>query len=118
MKIKTFIGVTILLALIAATAGAADTRTYDRPLESTWDEAVKAVRDVDFVLLDSDRSEHTFSMRTKSWRSHKKGREIEVELSGDHTQATVTVRAADPDEAVKLAKAIARYMVALDERMD
>lgn len=118
MKMKTFIGVTILLVLTAAVAGAADTRTYDRPLESTWDEAVKAVRDIDFVLLDSDRSEHTFSMRTKSWHSHKKGRVIEVEVSGDHTIATVTVRAADPDEAVKLAKHIARYMEALDERMD
>lgn len=107
-----------LLALVAGVAGAADTRTYDRPLESTWDEAVKAVRDVEYVLVDSDRAEHLFTMRTKAWHSHKKGRAMEVELSGDHLSATVTVRAADPDDAVKVAKAIARYMAALDQRMD
>jgi len=118
MRYRTFTAVAIVLALTAVVAGAADSRSYDRPIESTWDEAVKAVRDIDFVLLDSDRSEHHFTMRTKSWHSHKKGREIAVELSGDHTQTTVTVRAAKSDEAVKLAKAIARYMEALDERMD
>lgn len=118
MRYRTFFVVATLLALTAAVAGAADTRTYDRPLETTWDEAVKAVRDADFVLLDSKRSEHHFTMRTKSWHSAKKGRVIDVELSGDHTTATVTARAADPDEAVKLAKAIARYMAALDARMD
>ncbi len=118
MKYRTFIVVSTLLVLIAAVAGAVDTRTYERPLETTWDEAVKAVRDAEFVLLDSKRSEHHFTMRTKSWHSSKKGRVIEVELSGDHTSATVTVRAANPDEEIKLAKAIARYMAALDERMD
>ncbi len=106
------------LALVAGIASATDTRTYDRPLESTWDEAVKAVRDVEYVLVDSDRSEHRFTMRTKAWHSHKKGRAMEVELSGDHMSATVTVRAADPNDAVKVAKAIARYMAVLDERMD
>lgn len=113
--------IVILAALIILTAGlaeAAETRTYDRPIESTWDEAVKAVRDVDFVLTDSRRSEHRFTMRTKAWQSHKKGRSMEVELSGDHLTATITVRAADPDQAAKLAKAIAKYMAALDKRMD
>lgn len=108
----------VLLALVAGVAGAAETRTYDRTLESTWDEAVKAVRDVEFVILDSDRSEHRFTMRTKAWYSHKKGRSMEVEVSGDLSSATVTVRATDPDDATKVAKAIARYMAALDERMD
>lgn len=113
--------IVILAALIILTAGlaeAAETRTYDRPIESTWDEAVKAVRDVNFVLTDSRRSEHRFTMRTKAWQSHKKGRSMEVELSGDHLTATITVRAADPDQAAKLAKAIAKYMAALDKRMD
>lgn len=118
MRHTKFVIVATLLVLAAGVAGAADTRTYDRPLESTWDEAVKAVRDVEFVLTDSSRSEHRFTMRTKAWHSHKKGRTMDVELSGDHLSATVTVRAADPDEAVKLAKAIAKYMAALDKRMD
>jgi len=107
-----------VLVLIAGLAVAADTRTYDRTTESTWDEAVKAVSDADMVLLDSHRSEHTFTMRTKSWHSHKKGREMEVAITGDLQHATVTVRAANADEEAKLAKAIARYMAALDERMN
>jgi hypothetical protein len=107
-----------VLVFVAGVAAAADTRTYDRPIESTWDEAVKAVTDADMVVLDSHRSEHTFTMRTKSWHSHKKGREMEVAITGDLQTATVTVRAANPDEESKLAKAIARYMAALDERMN
>ena len=118
MRHTPFVIAATLFGLAAGMAEAADTRTYDRPLESTWDEAVKAVRDADMVLLDSDRSEHNFTMRTKAWHSHKKGRTMEVELNGDQFTATVTVRAADPDEAVKLATAIARYMAVLDERMD
>jgi hypothetical protein len=118
MKHVQFVFVAALLFLAAGLAEAAETRTYDRPIESTWDEAVKAVRDVDFVLTDSRRSEHRFTMRTKAWQSHKKGRTMEVELSGDHLTATITVRAADPDQAGKLAKAIAKYMAALDKRMD
>jgi len=118
MRHRQFVIVATLLVLAAGVAGAAETRTYDRPIESTWDEAVKAVRDVDFVLVDSRRSEHRFTMRTKAWHSHKKGRSMEVELSGDHLSATVTVRATDLDKSAKLAKAIAGYMAALDKRMD
>ena len=118
MRLTAFLVVVALLTLVAGTAGAADTRTYDRPIESIWDEAVKAIRDVEYVLVDSDRSEHRFTMRTKAWHSHKKGRAMEVELSGDHLRASITVRASNPDDAVKVAKAIARYMAALDERMD
>jgi hypothetical protein len=118
VKIRTFVAVAILLVWFTAAAGAADTRTYQYPLESTWDEAVKAVRDADLVLIDSDRGEHRFTMRTKAWHSSKKGRVMEVELSGDHLTATVTVRAADPDEAVKLEKTIAEYLAVLDQRMD
>jgi hypothetical protein len=118
MRRRSFVVITALLVFAAAVAGAADTRTYQRPLAGTWDEAVKAVRDADLVLLDSDRSEGRFTMRTKAWHSSKKGRTIEVELSGDEHTTTVTARAADPDEEVKLAKAIALYMAALDDRMD
>lgn len=118
MRRTTFLVGIVLLALVAGIAGATDSRTYDRTLESTWDEAVKAVRDVEYVMLDSDRSEHRFTMRTKAWHSHKKGRSMEVEVSGDLSSATVTVRATDPKDAAKVAKATARYLAALDERMD
>ena len=118
MRRPSFVVIAALLVLTAVVAGAAETRSYQRPLETTWDEAVKAVRDADLVLLDSDRGDHHFTMRTKSWHSHKKGRVIEVELSGNDLSATVTVRAADPDEEVKLEKAIAEYLAALDERMN
>jgi hypothetical protein len=118
MRLKSSVVLATLLVLTAAVAGAADTRTYQKPLESTWDEAVKAVRDAELVVIDSDRSEHRFTMRTKAWQSHKKGRVIEVVLSGDERTTTVTVRAADPGEEVKLEKAIAAYMAALDDRMD
>jgi len=118
MKRRSFLIITAMVVLAAAAAGAADTRTYQRPIESTWDEAVRAVRDADFVLLDSDRSEHRFTMRTKSWHSHKKGRVIKVELNGDELSTTVSVQAADPAEAVKLEKAIGLYLAALDDRMD
>lgn len=118
MRRSSIVGCVAILVLVAGLAGAADTRTYDRPIESTWDEAVKAARDAEMVVLDSHRSEHRFTMRTKSWHSHKKGREMEVELNGDEITATVTVRATDPDEESKLAKAIARYLTALDARMD
>lgn len=107
-----------LVALAVGIAAATETRTYDQTLESTWDEAVKAARDIEYVILDSDRSEHRFTMRTKAWYSHKKGRSMEVEVSGDLSSATVTVRAADPEDAAKVAKAIARYLEALDDRMD
>jgi hypothetical protein len=108
----------ILLVMAAGFVLGADTRSYDRPLEVTWDEAVKAVRDAELVLVDSDRSEHRFTMRNTKWYSHKKGRTMEVELSGNETEATVSVRAVDPDDERTLGKAIARYMAALDERMD
>ncbi|MEE4270540.1 MAG: hypothetical protein V2I67_02625 [Thermoanaerobaculales bacterium] len=118
MNRPAFLVVTILVLLTAGVAAAADTRTYDRPIESTWEEAVKAVRDAEMVMLDSSRAEHTFTMRTTSWYSHKKGRVMEVELDGDLSSTTITVRAADPEQEEKLVKAIARYLAALDERMN
>lgn len=118
MKRSLVVAAVLLLALTAGLAAAADSRSYDRSLEVTWDEAVKAVRDADLVLLDSDRAEHRFTMRDKRWHSHKKGRTMEVELSGNELEATITVRAADPTDEPKLVKVIARYMAALDERMD
>ena len=118
MMQRRSVAVVAVLVLAVTYVGATDSRTYDRPLESSWDEAVKAVRDADLVMLDSSRSEHHFTVRTKAWHSAKKGRVIEVHLSGDLSSTTVTARAGDPEDAPKVAKAIARYLAALDDRMD
>ncbi len=104
--------------LLSATFLAADSRSYERPIGTVWDHAVKAVRDVDFVLIDSNRSEHEFTMRRKSKLNHKKGLVMEVKLSGDHTHATIHVRAANPEKIEKAAKHIRKYLDALDRRLD
>jgi hypothetical protein len=118
MRTSPIVIAAVMIIAVAAAAIAADTRTYDRPLETTWDEAVKAVRDAELILLDSDRDEHVFTMRTTTWHSRKKGRAMEVELVGGLTSTTVTVRAVNPDDEPKLVKAIARYLTALDDRMN
>lgn len=113
--------ITLLFALVVLSSGiaTAENRDYDRPINSVWDAAIKAIRDVDFVLTDSDRSNYEFEMRTKSWYSHKTGMTMEVTLTatGD-SSTTISVVAADPERAPKLAKHIAEYLLALDDRMD
>jgi hypothetical protein len=118
MRFRPFVVIAALLVLTAVVTLASESRTYQRPLESTWDEAIKAVRDADLVMIDSDRSEHRFTMRTKVWYSRKKGHAIEVQLSGDERATTVTARASDPEDEDIADKPIARYLEALDKRMD
>ena len=103
--------------VLCAPVFAAHNRTYDRSIEGVWDEVVKAVRDVDFVLIDSDRSKHELTMRTKSRLSSKRGMVMEVKLTREHSLTTVHVWAADPAKAERLAKHILRYLEALDRRM-
>ncbi|MCP4897266.1 MAG: hypothetical protein GY906_09880 [bacterium] len=111
--------VLFLIATFGSGLAVAENRNYTKPIESVWDAAIKAVRDVDFVLLDSNRMEHEFEMRTKSWYSHKTGMTMEVTLvATSDSSTTISVTAADPERAKKLAKHIAEYLVALDERMD
>ncbi len=113
---------TVIFCLVVILLGApllgADSRSYERPIETVWDHAVKAITDLDFVLIDSDRTEHELTMRTKSKWTHKKGLIMELRLSGDHTHATIYVRAVDPEKVEKTAKHILRYLDALDRRLD
>ena len=111
-------GLIALLVLPCLPAAADDARTYERPINTVWDHAVKAIRDVGFVLIDSNRAEHELTMRTRSKLSHKRGLVMEVTLTGDHTVATIHVRAADPEKVEKTAKHIRRYLDALDKRLD
>ena len=107
-----------LALLIVSIAGAGQTRTYDTTLEVTWDAAVKSVRDVDFVLMESDRGEHIFTMRTKSKISHKRGLRMRVELTRSGGQTAVHVESIDPRKAEKAARHISNYLNALDQRLD
>ena len=104
----------VVMLLGAAVVAADQSRSYEWPLEVTWDEAVKAVRDAELYLSSSKRSDHWFLMRTKK----KGGVEIRVTLSGTHQAATVEVRAADPADAKKAAKHVDRFLAALDRRME
>jgi len=104
--------VVLLLGGVAALAGQA--RTYEKPIEVTWDEAVKAVRDAELYVADSNRPEHWFVMRTK----RKGGHEIKVSLFGTLQEATVQVEAVDPEDDQRTAKHVSRFLDALDRRMD
>ena len=93
---------------------AGQARSYSKPIEVTWDEAVKAARDAELFVADSNRSEHWFVMRTK----RKGGYEIKVSLVGSDQQATVQVDAVDPQDDERTVKHVTRYLDALDRRMD
>lgn len=103
-----------VLVLGGAVVLAGQARSYDRPIEVTWDEAVKAVRDAELYVSDSNRSEHWFVMRTK----RKGGYEMRVTLFGTEQQATVQVDAVDPRDDDRTVKHIRRFLDALDRRMD
>lgn len=107
----------VLLVGAAATVGAAE-KSYKKPLETVWDAAVKACRDAELVVLDSDREEHELLVRTKSWYSSKKGDRIRITMSGDHMSARLQVAVEDPERAEATAKHIERFLAALDERLD
>jgi hypothetical protein len=106
--------VAVVLLLGGMTVLAGQARTYDKPIEVTWDEAVKAARDAELYVTDSNRSEHWFVMRTK----RKGGHEIKVSLYGTLQEATVQVDAVDPEEDKQTAKHVTRFLDALDRRMD
>lgn len=104
--------VVLLLGGVSALAGQA--RTYGTPIEVTWDEAVKAARDAELYVADSNRSEHWFVMRTK----RKGGYEIKVTLFGTLEEATVQVDAVDPRGDERTVKHVNRFLDVLDRRMD
>jgi len=101
---------------VAVLAPAADSRVYDAPIERVWDEAVKAARDADLVLTDSDRSEHVFTLQTPK-KTLSKTVDFEVTLSQTGEQTRVEVRSTE-EGSKKSAKTIARYMAALDKRLN
>ena len=113
----TLWGVMLLILTLAALAGAAE-RSYARPVETVWNEAVKSARDANLVVVDSDRDSHLLVLRSKAWYSSKKGLKIRVTLSGSDGAVTVRAEAVDPETAERLAKTIAKYLDALDARLD
>ncbi len=105
-----------VMIAVAALVAAADSRVYDAPIERVWDEAVKAARDADLVVTDSDRSDHVFTMQTPK-KTLSKTVDFAVTLSQTGEQTRVEVRSTE-EGSKKSAKTIARYMAALDKRLN
>jgi len=117
MKTNHVLWCVVVLMAGALVVSAADSRTYSRSIELVWDDAVKATRDADLVLINSDRTEHWFRMETPK-KSLKRTVSFEVTLAQTGDQTRVTVRALDDEGSKKSAKVIARYLGALDERVN
>ncbi len=117
MKTATVVFVTAILLAGAMVVSASDSRTYTKGIETVWDEAVKATRDADLEVSDSNRSEHWFRMETPK-KTLKRTVHFEVKLtqSGDHT--VVAVRSVDDDGSRRSIKVIAKYFDALGTRMN
>jgi len=100
----------------AAVSMAADSRSYGKSIELVWDDAVKAARDVELVVTDSDRTEHWFTMETPKKTLARTARfEVQLTESGSGTQ--VTVKATEDAGSSKSEKTIARYLDALEHRL-
>ena len=105
-----------LVVVVAVVVSAADRRTYDKSIETVWDEAVKATRDAELDLIDSDRSKHWFIAETpKKGLSGKASFEVRLERSGDHTN--VITRDVAGAGSKKIQKAQAAFFDALEKRM-
>ena len=116
MKTRGIAGVVVLAIMVVATAVAASSRTYDQSIELVWDEAVKASRDAELVVTESDREEHRFRMKTPK-KALSKSVSFEVRLASTGAGTTVTVTELDDPGSTKSAKAIAAFFEALDARM-
>ena len=79
---------------------------------------VKAVRDVDYILEDSKRSEHEFRMRAPSRLNRKKGLRMDVKLTFDGAATTIHIQATNPDRDEEAAKYMRKYFAALEDRLD
>ncbi len=113
MKTSRIVCLGACVIAVAVLASAADTRVYDAPIERVWDEAVKATRDADLEVTDSDRSDHVFTMQTPK-KTLSKTVDFKVTLSRTGEQTRVEVRSSE-EGSKKSAKTIARYMEALDK---
>ena len=117
MKTTRILFITTILAAGALVISAADIRTYTRSIEPVWDEAVKATRDADLVLTDSNRSEHWFQMESPP-KTLKRTVHFEVTLTQTGDQTMVTVREDGDEPSSRSVKLIAKYLNALDDRMN
>jgi len=106
----------IAVVAVAAAALAGDSRSYEKSIELTWDEAVKAVRDAELTVTDSNRSEHWFTMKSQK-KTLSKSVNLEVSLTEAGSDTRVEVRELDHAGSKKSYKAIAAYFAALDKRM-
>ena len=115
MKAWRIVWIALLITAVGV-AWAGDRRTYDKSIETVWDEAVKATRDAELDLIDSDRSEHWFIAETpKKGLSGKASFEVRLERSGDHTN--VVTRDVEGAGSNKIQKAQAAFFDALEKRM-
>jgi hypothetical protein len=113
MRRMLIVTAAVLLGL-AALALAGQSRTYVKPVESTWDEAVKAVRDVGYFVSDSNRDEHWLVFHTRRNGGHV----VKVSLTGSAQATTVQVGAVDPDDDEDATSYVTKYLAALDKRMN
>ena len=109
-------GVVLAMVLVATAVAAASSRTYEQSIELVWEEAVKASRDAELVVTESDREEHRFRMKTPK-KALSKSVSFEVRLASTGAGTTVTVTELDDPGSTKSAKAIAAFFEALDARM-
>ena len=117
MKTATVVFVTAILLAGAMVVSASDSRTYTKGIETVWDEAVKATRDADLEVSDSNRSEHWFRMETPK-KTLKRTVHFEVKLTQSGNNTVVTVRSVDDEGSNKSIKTINKYFDALGSRMD
>jgi hypothetical protein len=116
MRFASIACAAVVLLAVAAGVWADDSRTYSRSIELTWDEAVKAIRDAELVLTDSNRSEHWFTMRS-SKKSLAKTAFLEVRLTETGGGTQVAVRELENAGSKRSVNAVAKYLAALDKRM-
>jgi len=116
MRTLQILCVGIMVIAAAAVVWADDSRTYGKSIELTWDEAVKAIRDADLVMTDSNRSEHWFTMRSTK-KSLAKTAYLEVTLTATGNGTLVAVRELENAGSTRSVKMVARYLEALDQRM-
>ena len=117
MKAWSIAGVVVLSLVVAAGVLAASSCTYEQSIELVWDEAVKACRDAELVVTESDRAAHWFRMKTPK-KALSKSVSFEVRLTKSGQGTTVTVSELDDRGSKKSAKAIAAFFEALDARME
>jgi hypothetical protein len=114
MKRAVILATVLVLVGLATVALAGPSKAYAKPSETVWDEAVKAVRDVQYYVSDSNRDEGWFIFHTR----RKGGHQIKVTVSGTASTTTVSLAAVDPDDEEDALDHMVEYLAALDHRLD